>query len=235
MQRPLFGDVTARRIEWYLQSVTGRNLSAVRSPPSHFACGKPMPVTKQNDLADRLQADDPDAIQQLLRQYGGAVLHVLTQRYTGILPASDLEDVVSIGLFRVWQHRHRFDSSKASLRSWFFRICENAARDVLKHGWHKARTLEISSESVTEPQQPTSSKPADHPASKQWQQLKAAIDELPETQRRIVLADAAAKDDVACSTWLAGELGITPGAVRVNRKRAMDKLRRLATDDAPAF
>lgn len=191
-----------------------------------------MPVTEQHNLADRLRNGDADVLADILSELGGVTLHVLAQRFVGILPATDIEDVISIGLFRLWQNRARFDPSRASLRVWFFRICENAARDVLKHGWHKARILEVAADHAGEAPMPTDEAASDPSASKQWQQLKAAVDELPETQRRIVLADAAAKDDVACSTWLAGELGITPGAVRVNRKRAMDKLRRLAKDDA---
>ena len=55
--------------------------------------------------------------------------------------------------------------------------------------------------------------------------LREIISELPDKQRRIILADATARDDVACSKRLAVELGTSPGNVRVYRKRAMDRIR----------
>jgi hypothetical protein len=56
--------------------------------------------------------------------------------------AHGLDDVLAVGLFRFRIARERFDAATGSLRVQFLRIADNAARDVLRLGWQKARQLE---------------------------------------------------------------------------------------------
>lgn len=190
-----------------------------------------MPVTEQVDLAQRLLQDDEQVLEDVLRAFGPAIMVVLGNRYRGVLKAQDIEDVLSVGLFRLWTHRLRFDESKASLKVWFFRIVENAARDVLKHGWHKARALEVTSEAslsgaVTAEPTPANGQSPPVPPSAIQMEVREIVGGLSEVQRRIVMADAATRDGTACSQMLSEELGLPPGTVRVYRKRAMDRIRR---------
>jgi len=189
-----------------------------------------MPSTEQADLAHRLLDDDEQVLEDILRTYGPSVIAVLGFRYRGVLCESDLEDVLSIGLFRLWKGRQRFDRNKSSLKVWFFRIVESAIRDVLRLGWQKARSLEVGSEFEL-------SRAVDHrgnghagpalrrPPTEIQLQLREIVAELPELQRKIIIADAAARDDTASSRLLANELGISDSTVRVYRKRAMDWIR----------
>ncbi|MEK6260893.1 MAG: sigma-70 family RNA polymerase sigma factor [Planctomycetota bacterium] len=189
------------------------------------------------DLGARLRAGDEDVLEVILRTHGPPILTLLGQRFVGPLTATDFEDVLAAALFRIWQHRARFDSTRSSLRVWFFRIAENIARDVLRHGWHKARQLEMSTEpmrlaevvdrrrpngesgvGVDDGHSPTLRVP---PA-----QLRELLALLPENQRRIVLADAESRDGVVASHDLAKELGIPQSTVRVYRRRALERLRR---------
>lgn len=94
------------------------------------------------DLGARLRAGDEDVLADILHAHGPPITALLKVRLSWQLTTVDLEDVLATALFRLWQHRERFDASKASLRVWLFRIAENIARDVFKHGWHKARQLE---------------------------------------------------------------------------------------------
>ena len=197
-----------------------------------------MSLTQQPDLGERLRAADEQTLAEILRLYGPYVIAILRSRFQGVLNASDIDDVLSIALFRLWQARASYDGMKSSLRVWFLRIAENAARDVLKFGWHKARRKEISTEPprLAEYTDPRDSDPRKngrghglesdllgHPAHSDLREILA---DLPELQRRILLADALARDRVASSEYLAAELEIPASSVPVYRKRAIEKIRR---------
>lgn len=183
------------------------------------------------DLGERLRAADEDVLADVLQEFGPAVSAVLRQRYEGVLDAADVEDVISIGLFRLWNSRARYDSAKSSLKVWFFRIVDNAARDVLKFNWHKARTMEVGTEpralaGYSDPRRNGHAESNTGPLSRRSVLLKEILADLPERQRRIVMADALARDRVASSEFLAKELDMPASSVPVYRKRAMDKIRR---------
>lgn len=197
-----------------------------------MARSKPPP-----DLGARLRAGDEDVLEVILRTHGPPILALLRQRFIGPLTPTDFEDVLAAALFRVWQHRARFDPSQASLRVWFFRIAENLARDVLKHGWQKARQLELSTEPLLLAEAIDRGRPngesdidtgdGELPTLRvPPEQLRELLALLPENQRRIVLADADSRDGVVASHDLASELGIPPSTVRVYRRRALERLRR---------
>lgn len=189
------------------------------------------------NLGTRLRAGDEDVLEVILRTHGPPILALLRQRFIGPLTATDFEDVLAAALFRIWQHRARFDPTQASLRVWFFRIAENLARDVLKHGWHKARQLELSTEPLllaeaVDRRRPNGESDVDVldvelPVLRVPPELlRELLALLPENQRRIVLADADSRDGVVASHDLASELGIPPSTVRVYRRRALERLRR---------
>lgn len=201
-------------------------------------------MTRNNspmDPGSRLRAGDDAVLEVILRTHGPPVVALLTQRFAGQLTATDIEEALSTALFRMWQHRSRFDPQRASLRVWFFRIAENVARDVLKLGWHKARKLELSTDPVllaetTDPRQNhhaevdnRGSEPRKDDAPHQLripsEQLHELLALLPENQRRIVLADAESRDGIVASHDLAHELGIPASTVRVYRRRALERLR----------
>lgn len=179
---------------------------------------------------DALQSEDDLAA--LLREAGHAVRALLIKRFHGLLREADAEDVMVVALQRVWQHRARFDAARGSLRAWFYRIADHTARDWLKRGWQKARMLEVVPDECfweqvefCTPEQTVTV----HPSTRDM--VRGLIDALPEVQRRIVWADALCPDGgPASSEWLATELGIPTGTVRVYRKRGLDRLRTLMTE-----
>ncbi len=181
------------------------------------------------ELERRLRAGDELVLTDILRTHGPPVRAVLKRRFGSTLDDSDWEDVLAVALFRVWQARDRFDPLKASLRVWFFRIAENAARDVLKVGWQKARLLEVGVEPIALAEV-AAFRHLDLPLPTETlissESLQAALALLPEAQRQIVMADAQSRDGIVPSEQLGAELGLPPGTVRVYRKRALDRLRR---------
>lgn len=177
----------------------------------------------------RLLAGDETVLEVLLRNDGPSVAALLRKRFPGVLTDSDVEDVLAAGLFRVWQHRHRFNPQLASLRVWFCRICENVARDLLRLGWHRARRRERSVDhgELQAHAVPVGDESRSAPTLRICpEQLFELLHSLPDHQRRILLADAESRDGAVPSRELAAELGIPPSTVRVYRRRALERLKR---------
>ncbi len=189
-------------------------------------------TTDCSDLGRRLRDGDESVLPDILRQLAPAIGGALRQRYCGVLNSSDVEDVLAMGLFRLWAGRARFDPARGTLRVWFFRIADNAARDILKHGWHKARAMEAAFEpqhlGLLPDSRNNGHKPTNGEASRELlTQLREIINSLPDAQRQIVLADAQSREGKASATDLSTELGIPPSTVRVYRKRALERIRKL--------
>lgn len=196
-------------------------------------------MTRSNhspDLDARLRDGDERVLEAILRIHGPPILALLKQRFVGRLTNTDFEDVLAVALFRVWQSRSRYNPALASLRVWFFRIAENTARDVMKHGWHKARQMEriverdvlsslIDMRPSTDPMDSDASSGRSITERIPSAELRELLALLPENQRRILLADANSPDGIVSSRDLASELGIPQGTVRVYRRRALESLR----------
>ncbi len=193
-----------------------------------------MELADDAEIAQRLLDDDQSCLADILRVFGAGILALLRRRFRDALREEDLEDVLSVGLFRLWNSRQCYQHERASLRVWLYRICENAARDVLRMGWQKTRARELNSgaeltgisERVSSMPHDSNGELVDQTPSAVHHDLKDVLSELPEVQRIILLADAAARDSVACSQRLGDELGLPASTVRVYRKRAMDSVRR---------
>ncbi|MEZ5299644.1 MAG: sigma-70 family RNA polymerase sigma factor [Verrucomicrobiales bacterium] len=182
---------------------------------------------------------DEAVVRALLVTDGAAIRAILVSRYPGAISAPDAEDVLAAAVARLWRNRERFDPGRGSLRAWFFRIADNAARDFLRAGWRKAQSLEITGDggwidAIAAPNghafPGTEAEDTEPRAEEPNPALHEALQALPEVQRRIVWADALHAGGPAPSDALAEELGIPPGTVRVYRKRALDRLRRALGD-----
>ncbi len=199
----------------------------------------------EQPLGRRLRDGDEVVLEILLREHGATIRAVLRQKFPTGLDHGDFEDILAIALFRVWSRRGQFDPDRGSLRAWFYRIAANVTKDVLRYGWQKARQLEVRYEpaalsdvAVERPVTEAAAANATHTAAETdgastgetfderlRRELRAIVDELPEAQRRIILADAASRDGKVSSDHLSQELGIPPGTVRVYRRRALARLR----------
>lgn len=202
-------------------------------------------TTSQPDFGKRLIDGDEHVLEAILRTHGPPVRSLLRRKFLGPLSDTDFEDILAIALFRMWQHRTRYDASRATLRVWFFRIAENVTRDVLRHGWQKARQLEVAFEplvlsAIVDHRSPPRSKTDKHseqtsggPPSKtsghesdlMGKALAEVLAQLPDKQRQILMADAQSTDGKVSSQDLASELGIPASTVRVYRRRALERIR----------
>lgn len=192
-----------------------------------------MPSVEQVDLSERLKDSDEQVLEDILKQIGPQIRAVLLRKYRGTLSEADLEDALSLGLYRLWNSRDRFDQSKSSLKVWLFRIVENAARDILRVGWHKAKTLEVNGHAgildrAVQPVKIETSETTEdaRPPTALQMALREVLASLSEAQRTIVMADAASRDGTANNQWLSEELGLAASSVRVYRRRALEKIRK---------
>ena len=184
------------------------------------------------DLAQRLLRNDEAALGVVLRSYGPVVGAAIQRKY-GVLNSHDVDDILSAALAKLWQLRDRFDPAKGSLRASFFRIADHLAHDLMRHGWYKARRREVSLHDIhpflaaTTPakQQDPETELSELEGPAIQLHLRQIVDSLPEAYRYIILADACARDRVAAAAFLARELDIPEGTVRVYRNRAMATIR----------
>ena len=196
--------------------------------------------TSQPDIGQRLISGDETALEAALRAHGPPVKALLRRKFFGPLTDTDFEDVLAVALYRMWQYRTRYDASRASVQVWFYRIAENVARDVLRHGWQKARQLEVAFEPLAlsavvdhrtlKPKDSINKGASQNESVDQTERpigkdLIDVLKLLPETQRKILLADAESTDGKVASQDLASELGIPASTIRVYRRRALEKVR----------
>jgi DNA-directed RNA polymerase specialized sigma24 family protein len=185
-----------------------------------------------SDLKRQLIDNNEGVLAKILREFGPAVAASLRRRYF-ILNENDVEDVLAIALYRLWAFRKRLDVAEGPLAALFYRIADNAVRNLFKSGWHRLRLQEVRLEDWAEvveapvrsiePVCSIDREPSD--LGKIRQDLQIIIDSLPTAYRYIVLADANAKDRVASAELIAEELEIPAGTVRVYRNRAMNAIR----------
>jgi len=196
----------------------------------------PMPVPPhqppspddERDLIARLRRGDQDALDAILRRWGGRVRRALFLRFGDLLNEQDLEDVMSVGLFRVWETRADFDPGKAKLETWFYILSRNAAVELLRTRSRQiapaqVRDLEtVPGDAAAEVEPGTASEPSPPVAAL----ARAVAEALTPRERRVVEAFVAADGNGPWAAAVADELGLAPQHVRVIRLRAFEKLRR---------
>jgi RNA polymerase sigma factor (sigma-70 family) len=196
---------------------------------------EPRPADEENTrLAIALLEDDESALEDVLRLYGPDVSKLLHAKYTlrlGVLTCEDIEDVVIIALHRLWDARASYDDRQGTLRAWSYCIADNVAKDVKKLGWDKARKLEWRPGKEWLEQSPKCAAPEPAEAeeeeeSQEMRDLRTVVNNLPDVQRRIILADSIAREEVAASADVAADLGIPVAYVKVYRQRGMATIRR---------
>lgn len=185
------------------------------------------------EITQQLAHNDVAALDAVLRAYGPVVGAAIKRKYF-VLNSHDIDDILSVALFQLWNLRARFDPAKGSLRASFFRIADHVALDLMRHGWHKARQREVALQDIyptKEPGDSTAEQPdcetvlSEVGTSPIQEHLRQIVDSLPDAYRYIILADACARDRVASTAFLSQELDIPEGSVRVYRSRAMASIR----------
>ena len=127
------------------------------------------------DLVERFKAGDPDAVRELYREHGGAVLTVARS----IVRDRELAaDVVQQTFVKAWKAADRFDGERG-IAPWLYAIARRTAIDALRsemkptRGGHEAEVdVAVQPESL----------------ERTWEryEIRQAIDALPPDEREVV-------------------------------------------------
>jgi len=179
----------------------------------------------------RFQSGDEGVLETLVRTLGPAIEGVLCSRFPLLRPY--VEDLVVESLYRAWVRRKEYDPEKGSLYTWWLAIAQNAARDLLRAGWQQVRASEADLEDswlqqVAGGRDPLPGEPPGQESpvelSAQERAFWEVLNGLPELDRRIVLYHAQVNGQGSWAADLSGEVGLSAGAIRVRRLRAMRRI-----------
>ena len=173
----------------------------------------------------RIQCQEPDAIVRLAELYGPAARGYLKKRYGHVLCDADIMAVLTNAVSRAWQYGDSYDPSR-SLKSWFLRIVQTQAIDMLKDkSEHRGVAFDLNRHDRPE----VCDEPIDRKTIQRIEALERCIEKLEGKQKAIIRADLAT-DDVASAAWLAEKLGTTANSIYVSRKKARENLKKCVSD-----
>jgi RNA polymerase sigma-70 factor (ECF subfamily) len=174
------------------------------------------------DIVLMMMEGDPEGVRWLLRKYGSKVKAGLRCEFGHVLAAPELEEALNRGAFNAFRAAQSYDESRGSLRTWFYAIARNAARDILRsEERHQAEPLEH--DPPWEPER-EDEPPIDPRKDRLVRDLMEAVEALPRLQRAIIEADLASGEK-ADAKRLAQVHGSTVNTIYVSRSQAMQKLR----------
>jgi RNA polymerase sigma-70 factor (ECF subfamily) len=141
------------------------------------------PVAPGDDsLVDSLRRGDMDAGEQLVRRYREALVRYLVRLCRNEQLAEELHQQTWLS---VLEHIGKFDATAGGgFKAWLFRIATNKANDY----WRSAGRERAAKEGlklVTDEEAPEAG--AGLAATEQQEKLKAAIEQLPEAQKQVLL------------------------------------------------
>jgi RNA polymerase sigma-70 factor (ECF subfamily) len=179
-------------------------------------------------LLTALRAGSPGAYEQLVRTHGGRLLAVARRLLSS---EEDARDAVQEAFLNAFRNIDRFEGA-ALLSTWLHRIVVNVSLMKLRRRKRKPEeSLDhllpaFRDDGHFAERFESGSEPADERLAREEEQaaVRAAIDELPEHYRTILLL----RDIEGMSTQdVAEQLGITPNAVKLRLHRARQALRTL--------
>lgn len=98
-----------------------------------------------NDIAQRLQERDPEALETLIGRYSREIFYFIRLVLDGIGVAQDAEECVNDLFVTVWQEINTFDSRRGTLRTWLTMRAKYIALDRRRqlcrrqtHNWQSA-------------------------------------------------------------------------------------------------
>ncbi len=166
---------------------------------------------------EQLKAGDEEAVRELVRTHGGALVRFLGGMTGG---AAEAEDLAQEALIRLLEHAGEF-RGESSLKTYLFRIAHNLALNFLASA---PRRHEVFPEEM--PDRP-SAEPAPAQqveASEEAERLRSAMARLPPQQRAVVML----------RTWqglsfkeIASALSLAEGTAKAHYFFALKNMRRL--------
>lgn len=172
------------------------------------------------DIAVRLMCGEEAGIEDLIYKYGRRVAGALKKRFPDI-SEEDRALALHYAAYKAARAGDSFDEKKGTLPAWFTRIAFNVIIDMLRTGKTEFRKhIEGGIESLKDNKaaRPFSDEDEEEVDPEQLEDLRLAIEELPEQLRLVVRADLAA-DGHANTTDLATDLDLAIATIRQYRKR----------------
>jgi len=145
-----------------------------------------MVAASDDTLLASFALGDADAAAALIRRYQGRV-YGLARSLVG--DAGLAEDVAQEAFVRAWRHAPAFDPRRGSVHTWLLVITRNLAIDALR--MRRARPVDPSVLSGLESEAPADGSPEEvAEINAEVREVRAALAELPEDQRRAVVLAA---------------------------------------------
>ncbi|MGW1881030.1 RNA polymerase sigma factor [Streptomyces sp. NPDC001970] len=190
--------------------------------------GRTLTVVDEAAVIARVRSGEPEAYAELVRAYTQVALRAAVACGAG----ADAEDVVQTAFFKAYRSLGGFRDGSA-FRPWLLRIVANETRNTVRSAV-RMRALagrEAMLLGAGEPLIPDSADPAAAAVAEERRgRLLAALDELGEEQRQVVIHRYLLELD---ETETAQALGWPRGTVKSRLNRALKKLERLLPGEAP--
>lgn len=158
------------------------------------------------------------AYDSILPQVRGSLAKWLGSAVSG----SELDDVLSSAMLKLWEKRGRFEHGR-SVGAWFQTIARNCAIDLLRGRSHL--TTDVSEEVILNAVAEVVQDDAKG-VNPYRVQLHRAIDELPPTDRTVLDAYLQSGSEHSWATRLSAETGVPAGTLRVRKHRIIQRIRK---------
>ena len=191
-------------------------------------------ATRVDSLGIRFLNGDATVLGDLLDAHRHSLERALLTRYGAYLQHADVDDAMSIALGRLWRSRLSFDPTQGALSAWFYAIVFSVASNLWKSARARAMRVDFTDPAGLDrlPSRPDDAQQSlSLRFSADFEAVASALQSLPITHRRILLADASSPSGVAGSAELAAELGTCPSTIREYRRRARERLRRIIQEE----
>ena len=207
------------------------------------------------DLAQRLQQRDPDALETLISRYSREVYYFIRLVLDGVGVAQDAEECVNDLFVAVWQEIDTFDPARGTLRTWLTMRAKYIALDRRRHlcrrQTHNLQSADENRQSSDEggrrtlgwggheyenratlPPHPDSSMESLLEQSERREELRLALATLPELDRYLIYQRYF---KFASTEELAAKTGLTRHAVDTRLWRARKSLREALKENAHEY
>lgn len=176
--------------------------------------GSKAQVNAEN-IAEELQAKNPQALEFLYDNYSRALFGVLLK----VVREQELcEDLLQESFVKIWRYAEKFDASKASLYTWMLNITRNHAIDYLRSKRNKNQQQNQGIDNFVYALE------SDRQFDPQHIGLNALVDQLPKEQKEIIqwsYFEGYTQQEIA------EEFDIPLGTVKSRGRAALQKLKKV--------
>lgn len=176
----------------------------------------------------RIMEQDAEALKTLLELYGPKTKGYLVKHYGDILSSIDIDAALYQAAERAWRYAESFDPAEGSLKSWFMRIAQTQAFDIINENQkHAGVGFDLA---LHDQEEGCDDDPLDKRTEQQLRDLEYVIShKLEGLQQAIVEADLKS-GDIAGADRLATIHKTTKNSIYVSRKKARDNIKKFMTE-----